>query len=120
MGGLAVFLAGIGLYGVVSYAVSQSTRELGLRMALGARGSDLLRLVLSKGLLLTAGGLVLGIALALGLTRLLVIYLYAVSPRDPIAFGSAIVVMVFLSCAASFVPAWRAVHSDPTRTLREE
>jgi macrolide transport system ATP-binding/permease protein len=119
LGSLAVLLAGIGLYGVVSYAVSQSTRELGLRMALGARAPDLLRLVLSKGLLLTAGGLVLGIASALGVTRLLGSYLYAVSPHDPLAFGSAIIVMVLLSFAASLVPAWRAVHTDPTRALRE-
>jgi len=119
LGSLAVLLAGIGLYGVVSYTVSQSTRELGLRMALGARAPDLLRFVLSKGLLLTAGGLVLGIASALGVTRLLGSYLYDVSPRDPLAFGSAIVAMVLLSFAATFVPAWRAVHTDPTRALRE-
>ena len=119
LGSLAVLLAGIGLYGVVSYAVSQSTRELGLRMALGARAHDLLRLVLSKGLLLTSAGLVLGIATALVLTRLLGAYLYDVSPRDPLAFGTAVVVMVLLALGASLIPAWRAVHTDPTRALRE-
>lgn len=69
LGSLALVLAGIGLYGVVSYTVSQSTLEIGLRMALGARASDLLRLVLSEGLLLAAGGLVVGMATALSLTR---------------------------------------------------
>src|SRR6266403_312048 len=87
LGGLALLLAAIGLYGVMSYAVSQSTRELGLRMALGATPSNLLRLVMSRGLALTAGGVLLGAAVALGLTRLLGNLLYKVSPRDPLAFG---------------------------------
>ncbi|HSP94092.1 MAG TPA: ABC transporter permease, partial [Thermoanaerobaculia bacterium] len=96
-GGLALLLAAIGLYGVMSYAVSQSGRELGLRMALGAGASDLLRLVMSHGLALTAGGVVLGAAAALGLTRLIGNLLYEVSPRDPLAFGSAFVVMMIAS-----------------------
>src|SRR6059036_1931698 len=87
--GIALLLAGIGLYGVMSYSLSQSTRELGLRMALGADASDLLRLVMSRGLVLTAGGVLLGTAAALALTRLLGNLLYNVSPRDPLAFGSA-------------------------------
>jgi predicted permease len=119
LGSLAVLLASIGLYGVVSYAVSQSTRELGLRMALGARPLDLIRLVMSQGLLLTGVGLALGAAVALSLTRLLGIYLYDVSPRDPLAIGSAAMVMVLIAFAASFAPAWRAVHTDPTKALRE-
>ncbi len=120
LGGLALLLAAIGLYGVISYTVSQSTRELGLRMALGARASDLVRLVLGRGLALTLGGTVLGAAAALGLTRLLVNYLYGVSPRDPLAFGSAFVVMLVATLAACFVPAWRATRTDPMRALREE
>jgi predicted permease len=84
-GGLALLLSAIGLYGVMSYVVSQSTRELGLRMALGANASDLLRLVMKHGLKLTAGGLVLGVAVALGSTRLFGYLLYKVSPRDPLA-----------------------------------
>jgi len=117
-GGLALLLAAIGLYGVMSYAVSQSTRELGLRMALGARASDLLRLVMSRGLALTGGGVVLGAAAALGSTRLLGYLLYNVSPRDPLAFGSASVVMMIASLAACFLPAWRATRTDPVRALR--
>ena len=104
LGGLALLLAVIGLYGVMSYAVSQSTRELGLRMALGAGAPNLLRLVMSRGLALTAGGVLLGAAVALGLTRLLENLLYKVSPRDPLAFGSAFVVMTIASLAACFLP----------------
>lgn len=118
LGGLALLLAAIGLYGVMSYAVSQSTRELGLRMALGAGASNLLKLVLSRGLALTAGGVALGAAVALALTRLLGSLLYKVSPRDPLAFGSAFLVMTIVSLAASFLPAWRASRIDPARTLR--
>jgi predicted permease len=119
LGGLALLLAVIGLYGVMSYAVSQSTRELGLRMALGAGASNLLRLVMSRGLGLTAGGVALGAAAALGLTRLLGNLLYKVSPRDPLAFGSALAVMTIASLAACFLPAWRATRTDPARALRE-
>lgn len=120
LGGLALILAVIGLYGVMSYAVSQSTRELGVRMALGARSSDLLRLVMSQGLALTACGLVLGVALAWGLTRLLGNYLYKVSPRDPLAFGLALLVMLIATVAACVLPAWRATRTDPIDALREE
>jgi predicted permease len=118
-GGLALLLAAIGLYGVMSYAVSQSKRELGLRMALGAEASDLVRRVMSQGLALTAGGLVLGAAAALALTRLTVGLLYKVSPRDPLAFGSAFVVMTIASLAACLSPAWRATRTDPGRALRD-
>jgi macrolide transport system ATP-binding/permease protein len=119
LGTLALVLAAIGLYGVMSYAVSQSTRELGLRMALGADASNLLRLVMSRGLALTAGGVLLGAAAALALTRLLGNLLYKVSPRDPLAFGSAFAVMTIAALAACFLPAWRAARTDPARALRD-
>src|SRR2546426_8875222 len=119
LGGLALLLAAIGLYGVMSYAVSQSTRELGLRMALGADTSNVLRLVMSRGLALTAGGVLLGAVIALALTRLLGNLLYNVSPRDPLAFGSALAVMTIASLAACFLPAWRPPRTDPARTLRD-
>lgn len=118
-GGLALLLAAIGLYGVMSYAVSQSTRELGLRMALGAGASNVLRLVLSRGLLLTMTGIVIGIALALLLTRLLGNLLYQVSPRDPVAFVAAFAVMTMASLAACIWPAWRATRTEPARVLRD-
>jgi predicted permease len=117
-GGTALLLAAIGLYAVMSYAVSQSTRELALRMALGARVSDLLRLVLSQGLALTAGGLILGAAAAFALTRLLASRLYQVSPHDPIAFGSAFIVMTIVALFACLLPARRATRIDPARALR--
>jgi ABC-type antimicrobial peptide transport system permease subunit len=116
---LSLLLAAIGLYAVMSYAVSQSTRELGLRMALGANPSDLLKQVISSALRLTAAGVILGAAAALASTRLLGNLLYHVSPRDPMAFGSAFVVMTIAATAASFLPAWRATRTDPARILRD-
>lgn len=120
LGGVALILAAIGLYGVMSYAVSQSARELGLRMALGAGAQDLLRLVMTRGMALTFGGVLLGVALSLALTRLIGEYLFKVSPRDPMAFGSAFAIMALASIAACFLPAWRAARTDPMRALREE
>jgi predicted permease len=117
-GGMALFLAAIGLYGVMSYSVSQSTRELGVRMALGARAADLLRLVMSRGLALTAAGVLLGAIAGLTLTRLMNNLLYKVSPRDPLAFGSAFVVMIIVALLACLLPAWRAIRIDPARALR--
>ena len=119
LGGLALILAAVGLYGVMSYAVAQSRRELGLRMALGARADTLLRLVLSRGLRLTAAGILFGTVMALALTRLLGKLLYNVSPHDPVLFGSALVVMTITALSACLLPAWRAAHTDPARVLRD-
>ena len=119
-GGMALFLAAIGLYAVMSYFVSQSTRELGLRMALGANPRDLLRLVVSRGLQLTAAGIVLGGVAALILTRLMGNLLYRVSPHDPLAFGSALVVITIASLSACFLPAWRATRINPIQALRQQ
>jgi predicted permease len=117
--GVAVLLSAIGLYGVMSYSVSQGTRELGLRMALGADAADLVRLVMVKGLAVTAAGVVLGVAGAMASTRLLGYLLYGVSPRDPLAFGSALAVMTLAALAACLLPAWRATRTDPIRALRD-
>jgi predicted permease len=119
-GALALLLAAIGLYGVMSYAVSQSTRELGLRMALGAGAPNVLRLVLRRGLVLTGAGVVLGAAAAMGLTRVLGDLLFRVSPRDPLAFGVALAIMLAASMSACFVPAWRATRIDPLCALRQD
>lgn len=119
-GGMALFLASIGLYAVMSYSVSQSTREFGMRMALGADTRDLLRLVFSRGLQLTAAGIVIGGMAALILTRLMGNLLYEVSPHDPLAFGLAFVVITIFSLAACLLPAWRATRIDPALALRTE
>ena len=117
-GAMALFLAAIGLYAVMSYSVSQGTRELGLRMALGAGTGDLLRLVISRGLRLTTAGIVIGAIAALLLTRLMSNLLYKVSPRDPVSYGSALVVLVGVALLACFLPARRATRIDPVRALR--
>jgi macrolide transport system ATP-binding/permease protein len=119
LGGLALLLAAIGLYGVMSYSVAQSTRELGLRMALGADAANLLQLVLSRGLRLTAGGVLFGAVAALALTRFLGNLLYRVSPHDPAVFGLALVVMAATAILACVLPAWRASRTNPARVLRD-
>ncbi len=118
LGGLTVILAAIGLYGVISYSVAQSGRELGLRMALGADGTRLLRMVLVRGLRLTACGILIGMAVGLAVTRLLGNLLFHVSPRDPVAFGTALVTMTIVAVAACLLPAWRATRVDPIKVLR--
>lgn len=119
LGSIALILATIGLYGVMSYTVSQNTRELGLRMAIGARASDLLRLVMRNGLILAGAGVALGAAAALLLTRLLGDMLYKISPRDPLSFLTALLVMMLAAAAACLVPALKAARTDPMRALRD-
>jgi predicted permease len=119
LGGLALLLAAVGLYGVMSYAVAQANRELGLRLALGAGAANLFRLVISRGLRLTAAGVLCGAAAGIALTRLLGKLLYNVSPNDPLAFALAVAVMTIISVAACLLPAWRAMRTDPARVLRE-
>ena len=119
-GAMALFLAAIGLYAVMSYTVSQGIHEFGLRMALGAGTKDLLKLVMSRGVRLTATGIMIGAAAGMMLTRLMGSLLYKVSPRDPLAFGLAFLVITIASLAACFLPAWRATRIDPVRALRNE
>jgi len=115
---IALLLATTGLYGVLSYSVSQSTRELGLRMALGAGVPDVLRLLVSHTVLLMGGGVVLGSAAALVLTRLMADMLYNVSPHDPLTFVSATVVITIASLASCYLPALRATRIDPANALK--
>jgi predicted permease len=119
LGGLALLLAGVGLYGVMSYTVAQSARELGLRMAFGAGAANVLQLVISRGLRLTAAGVLFGTVAALAVTRLLGQLLYQVSPHDPVVFGAALLGMITTAILACLVPAWRASRTDPARVLRD-
>jgi ABC-type antimicrobial peptide transport system permease subunit len=117
-GGLALILASIGLYGVMSYTVSQSSREMALRLALGAKASDLLSQIMRHGIRLTTGAVVLGGIAAIALTNLLGDLLYKVSPRDPASFAAAFVVITIASLASCLIPAMRAMRIDPIRALK--
>ena len=116
----ALLLAAIGVYGVISYSVAQRTRELGVRLALGAQPADILRLVLRKGLVLAAIGLIIGIGVSLATTRLMASLLYNVSTTDPLTFAAVGALLVIVALAACWIPARRAMRTDPAVTLRYE
>jgi predicted permease len=120
LGLLALILASMGVYGVMAYSVSQRTRELGIRIALGARSSQVLRLVLRQGMLLAAIGLGLGLFAAFGSTRLAGTFLYGVSPSDPLIFMGVTSLLAFTAFAACYFPARRALKIDPVIALRTE
>ncbi len=117
---IALLLIVIGIYGVVSYAVAQRTREIGIRMALGAEKTSILTMVLKQGLVLLTIGLVIGVAGAIGLTRFLSSYLYEVSTTDPVTFVLVPLLITTVSMLACFIPARRAAKVDPMEALRYE
>ncbi|HEX9426959.1 MAG TPA: FtsX-like permease family protein, partial [Candidatus Polarisedimenticolia bacterium] len=117
---LALVLASVGIYGVMSYAVSQRTREFGIRMALGAQPRDVLALVLHQGMKLVGLGVVIGLAAALGTTRLAATLLVGVSATDPATFAAIALLLSSVAAFASFLPARRATRVDPTIALRYE
>jgi putative ABC transport system permease protein len=118
--GVALLLAAIGIYGIMSYTVAQRVHEMGIRMALGARGAQVVRLVLRQSVWLTVTGIVLGLAASLLLTRFISSLLFAVKAYDPLTFSAVSALLMLAALAASFVPAYRVTAVDPVNALRQE
>ena len=119
-GALALLLAAIGIYGVLSYSVAQRTREFGIRMALGAGARDLLRIVLSAGLKLMLSGTAIGLLAAAALSRLAASMLFGVRPMDPLTYAAAAAIVGLIATFAMMLPAMRAARLDPVDALRSE
>jgi putative ABC transport system permease protein len=120
MAGLALLLAGIGLYGVLSYIVGQRTREVGIRLALGATAGSVRQLMLGQGLKLATVGLGLGVLASLGVARLMSSMLYAVSPYDPLSLAAVSFALIAIGLLASWLPSHRATLINPVEALRAE
>jgi putative ABC transport system permease protein len=117
--GIAVFLAAVGLYGVVAYSVSQRTQEIGVRMAIGAQRGDVVRMIVGGGMKLALVGVAIGLAGALALTQLVAAMLFQVTPFDPPSYGATTIVLLGVAALACYVPARRAMRVDPIVALRQ-
>jgi putative ABC transport system permease protein len=117
---LALLLAAVGLYSVLAYLVTQRTREIGIRMALGAQHGHVLRLVMGHGSKLTAAGVVLGVGGALPLTRFMKSLLFGVTTKDPVTFACVVAMLTLVALAACYIPARRAMQVEPMVALRDE
>jgi ABC-type antimicrobial peptide transport system permease subunit len=117
---LAMILGAVGLYGVLAYVVAERTREIGVRMALGAQRRDVLKLIVGQGIVLAVIGIVVGLALAFTVTRLLASQLYGLSATDPVTFIGVSIFLLSVSFIACYLPARRATRIDPLAALRHE
>jgi ABC-type antimicrobial peptide transport system permease subunit len=118
--GIALLLAAVGLYGVLSYVVQQRTLEIALRLAVGAQRGDVLRMILKRGMILASIGVVAGLAISFVVTRFIATLLYGVKPFDVLTFGGMSLVLLAVAFAASAAPAYRAAKTDPMTTLRTQ
>jgi ABC-type antimicrobial peptide transport system permease subunit len=117
---VGLILAAVGLYGIMSFSANRRTREIGIRIALGAERSSVLRLMIRDGLWLASMGIVIGLALAAGVTRLIAGWLFNVSPLDATTFAGMSAVFIVVAVVASYLPARRAASADPLAALRAE